>query len=45
MLRLVFEAVMVIAVVSCLFFMMKLGQVDNSLEETSEDTKDDSEKS
>jgi hypothetical protein len=29
MLRLVFEAVMVIAVVSCLYFMMKLGETGN----------------
>jgi hypothetical protein len=33
MLRLVFEAVMVIAVVSCLYFMMKLGEMDNKPEE------------
>jgi|GEM_PF-1955778 len=29
MLRLVFEAVMVIAVVSCLYFMIKLGETGN----------------
>ena len=45
MLRLVFEAVMVIAVVSCLYFMMKLGEVDNTQEDTPPDRKDDSENS
>ena len=33
MLRLVFEAVMVIAVVSCLYFLMKLGEMDNKPDE------------
>ena len=45
MLRLVFEAVMVIAVVLCLYFMMKLGEVDNTQEDASPDKKDDSENS
>lgn len=41
MLRLVFEAVMVIAVVSCLYFMMKLGQVSNNPDEAPPADKDD----
>jgi hypothetical protein len=41
MLRLVFEAVMVIAVVSCLYFMMKLGENGNPQDESSPDEKDD----
>ncbi|CAG7855982.1 hypothetical protein MCAMS1_00311 [biofilm metagenome] len=41
MLRLVFEAVMVIAVVSCLYFMMKLGEMDNKPDDSSSDEGDD----
>lgn len=41
MLRLVFEAVMVIAVVSCLFFMIKLGETGNKPEESSPDKEGD----
>ena len=44
MLRLVFEAVMVIAVVLCLYFMMKLGEARNP-DETTPDNKNDSPKS
>jgi hypothetical protein len=44
MLRLVFEAVMVIAVVSCLYFMMKLGEMDNKPDESSPNNEDDSER-
>ena len=41
MLRLVFEAVMVIAVVSCLYFMMKIGETSNNPDdETSPDKED-----
>jgi hypothetical protein len=40
MLRLVFEAVMVIAVVSCLYFMMKLGEMDNKADEKATDEVD-----
>jgi len=41
MLRLVFEAVMVIAVVSCLYFMMKLGEIDNEPDDPSPGNEDD----
>ncbi len=41
MLRLVFEAVMVIAVVSCLYFMMKLGETGNKQDEPPPDEEDD----
>jgi len=41
MLRLVFEAVMVIAVVSCLYFMMKLGEIDNKPDDPSPGNEDD----
>ena len=40
MLRLVFEAVMVIAVVSCLYFMMKLGQTGGVSEESPPENED-----
>jgi hypothetical protein len=43
MLRLVFEAVMVIAVVSCLYFMIKLGETSNNPDEPSTDTEKDPE--
>jgi hypothetical protein len=42
MLRLVFEAVMVIAVVFCLYFMMKLGETGNIQDESSNDDEGDS---
>lgn len=41
MLRLVFEAVMVIAVVSCLYFMIKLGQTDNLSQDDDDKTEKD----
>jgi len=41
MLRLVFEAVMVIAVVLCLYFMMKLGEMDNQADEPAPDEVED----
>jgi hypothetical protein len=43
MLRLLFEAVMVIAVVSCLYFMMELGKIDNKPDELSSENEDDPE--
>jgi hypothetical protein len=42
MLRLVFEAVMVIAVVLCLYFMMKLGETGQKREDTPTNDEDDS---
>ena len=41
MLRLVFEAVMVIAVVSCLYFMIKLGQSGSDSDESTFHDKDE----
>lgn len=41
MLRLVFEAVMVIAIVSALFFMMKIGKQENPGERIIPDNKDE----
>jgi hypothetical protein len=41
MLRMVFEVVMVLAVVFCLYFMMKLGQTGSISEETPPENDDD----